>query len=206
MQNSEKESSLILASKSPRRRELLIKAGLTFTVIPSSFDESSISVSSPEKYVKFLAESKASDVSEKYPEQWVIGADTIVKAGDNILGKPKSGRDAFRMLTQLSGRFHHVITGYSICCKKNGYSFTDSVTTEVIFKNLTKNEIDWYIGTQEPFDKAGAYAIQGLASRFVKLIKGSYTNVVGLPVYDVIEALKAQQARYNCLYNSLNEV
>jgi len=115
MQNSEKESSLILASKSPRRRELLIKAGLTFTVVPSSFDESSISISSPEKYVKILAESKASDVSERYPEQWVIGADTIVCAGDNILGKPESGRDAFSMLTQLSGRLHHVITGYSIC-------------------------------------------------------------------------------------------
>ncbi|MCD6225334.1 MAG: septum formation protein Maf, partial [Deltaproteobacteria bacterium] len=161
-----------------------------FTVVPSSFDESSVSVSSPEKYVKILAESKASDVSERYPEQWVIGADTIVCAGDNILGKPESGRDALRMLMQLSGRLHHVITGYSICCKKNGHSFTDSVTTEVIFKNLTKNEIDWYIGTQEPFDKAGAYAIQGLASRFVKLIKGSYTNVVGLPVCEVIESLK----------------
>jgi septum formation protein len=197
MQNSEKESSLILASKSPRRRELLRKAGLTFIVVPSSFDESSAPVSSPEKYVKFLAESKASDVSEKYPEQWVIGADTIVKAGDNILGKPESGRDAFRMLTQLSGRLHHVITGYSICCKKNGYSFTDSVTTEVVFKNLTKTETDWYIKTEEPFGKAGAYAIQGLASRFVKLIKGSYTNVVGLPVYEVIEALNRVHSEKN---------
>ncbi len=180
---------LILASKSPRRKELLIKAGLSFSVVHSSFDESSAPAVPPEQYVKYLAEAKASDVAGSYPDKWILGADTIVLAGGNILGKPESGRDAFSMLKHLSGRLHHVITGYSICCKQNGYSFTDSVTTEVVFKNLTETEIDWYIGTKEPFGKAGGYAIQGLGSRFVKRINGSYPNVVGLPVYEVIECI-----------------
>ena len=189
MHNLQKESLLILASGSPRRKELLTGAGLSFTVIPSSFNESSVPISAPETYVKLLAWSKASDVSEKYPDQWIIGADTIVQADNDILGKPSSKQDAFRMLKQLNGKTHHVITGYSICCKKRNFNFTEAVTTEVLFKNLTEKEICWYINTKEPFDKAGAYAIQGLGSRFVKRINGSYTNVVGLPVCEVMEAL-----------------
>ena len=158
-------------------------------VIPSSFDENSVSLSTPETYVKVLAEAKAADVSEIYPESWVIGADTIVVIDGTILGKPDSKEQARTMLKSLSGKTHQVYTGYCICCLAKGRVFLDSVKTDVLFKNLADNEIEWYINTSEPFDKAGAYAIQGLGTFIVKSIKGSYTNVVGLPVCEVIEFL-----------------
>ena len=180
---------IILASKSPRRRYLLEKAGLEFSVFPSEFDESSVRPSSPETYVKLLAKSKAKDISEKYPESWVIGADTIVLIDNRILGKPASREDARRMLVRLSARKHHVMTGYCICCKSRGVLYTDMVATEVYFKDLSRAEVEWYIHTPEPFDKAGAYAIQGLGTFLVKRINGSYSNVVGLPVCEVIEFL-----------------
>lgn len=189
MQNSCDKHHLILASKSPRRSYLLDQAGLTFTVIPSSFDENSVSPSTPETYVKTLAEAKAADVSKAYPESWVIGADTIVVIDGKILGKPDSKEQARTMLKRLSGKTHQVFTGYCICCRDRERSFSDSVKTDVLFKNLADNEIEWYINTSEPFDKAGAYAIQGLGTFIVKSIKGSYTNVVGLPVCEVIELL-----------------
>jgi septum formation protein len=189
MNNSKDKPRLILASSSPRRSYLLEQAGLTFTVIPSSFDENSVSLSTPETYVKTLAEAKAADVSKAYPECWVIGADTIVVIDGKILGKPDSKEQARTMLKRLSGKTHQVFTGYCICCRDRERSFSDSVKTDVLFKNLADNEIEWYINTSEPFDKAGAYAIQGLGTFIVKSIKGSYTNVVGLPVCEVIEFL-----------------
>ena len=189
MNNSQHNPRLILASKSPRRSYLLDQAGLTFTVIPSSFDESSVSLSTPETYVKALAEAKADDVSKSYPESWVIGADTIVVIDGIILGKPDSKEQARTMLKRLSGKTHHVYTGYCICCRAKERVFSNTVKTDVLFKNLADNEIEWYINTSEPFDKAGAYAIQGLGTFIVKSIKGSYTNVVGLPVCEVIEFL-----------------
>lgn len=180
---------LILASKSPRRKYLLEQAGLTFSIIPSDFDERSIPMTDPERYVKVLAEAKAMDIARQYPKNWIIGADTIVLINDTILGKPKSRNEARRMLNQLSGNIHHVYTGYTICCiEKNGY-FTDVAKTDVFFKNLTEEEIEWYVHTKEPFDKAGAYAIQGLGTFLVKKVNGSYTNVVGLPVCEIIEYL-----------------
>lgn len=188
MKNLQKHK-LILASKSPRRRYLLKQAGLMFSVIPSSIDESGFSFSAPDHYVKVLAESKASDISEKYPENWVLGADTIVMIDNKMLGKPRTQQQAREMLRQLSGKPHYVYTGYCICCKSKGEVFSDSVKTEVFFKNLSDHEIEWYIHTDEPFDKAGAYAIQGLGTFLVKSINGSYTNVVGLPVCEVIEFL-----------------
>ncbi len=189
MNNSQHNPRLILASKSPRRSYLLDQAGLTFTVIPSSFDENSVSLSKPETYVKTLAEAKADDVAKSYPESWVIGADTIVVIDGIILGKPDSKKQARTMLKRLSGKTHQVYTGYCICCRANERSFLNAVKTDVLFKNLADNEIEWYINTSEPFDKAGAYAIQGLGTFIVKSIKGSYTNVVGLPVCEVIEFL-----------------
>ncbi|MDM8525090.1 Maf family protein [Desulfococcaceae bacterium HSG8] len=183
------DPALILASESPRRRYLLEQAGLSFSVIPSSFDEDSVPLSSPETYVKVLAEAKAGEVAKKYPRKWVIGADTIVLINDTILGKPGSRSDARAMLKRLSGQTHRVLTGYFICCKAKGRSFSEVVTTDVLFKDLTDEEIEWYIRTKEPFDKAGAYAIQGLGTFLVKSINGSYTNVVGLPVCEVIELL-----------------
>jgi septum formation protein len=189
MHNSSEEPLLILASKSPRRRYLLKQAGLSFTVIQSQFDESNVPLSSPEVYVKFLAEAKASQVSEDYPEKWVIGADTIVMIDGTLLGKPASRAEARLMLKRLSGKTHQVFTGYCICCKSKNRSFSEVIKTDVRFKNLSEPEIEWYIRTKEPFDKAGAYAIQGLGTFLVKSIKGSYTNVVGLPVCEVIEFL-----------------
>lgn len=185
---------IILASKSPRRKYLLEQAGLSFSVIPSSFDESTVPISSPETYVKILAEAKANDIAEKYPDKWVIGADTIVLIGGDILGKPKSREQARTMLKRLSGQTHQVFTGYSICCKDRQRQFSEAVITKVLFKNLTDQEIEWYIHTKEPFDKAGAYAIQGLGTFLVKSIHGSYTNVVGLPVCEVIEFLIKEKA------------
>ena len=189
MKKSQDNPILILASSSPRRSYLLKQAGLTFTVIPSDFDENSISLSTPETYVKVLAEAKTADVSEAYPQSWVIGADTIVVIDGKILGKPDSKEQARTMLKSLSGKTHQVYTGYCICCRAEGKIFSNTVKTDVLFKNLADNEIEWYINTSEPFDKAGAYAIQGLGTFIVKSIKGSYTNVVGLPVCEVIEFL-----------------
>ena len=180
---------LILASKSPRRRYLLEQAGIEFSVIPSSFDENSVKLSSPDVYVRQLAESKAGDISEQYPDSWVIGADTIVLIDGTILGKPGSNAEARTMLKSLSGKTHQVLTGYCICCHRIGRLFSEAVKTEVRFKKLTEKEIDWYINSGEPFDKAGAYGIQGIGMFLVRRINGSYTNVVGLPVCEIVEFL-----------------
>ena len=183
------DTVLILASKSPRRRYLLEQAGLSFSVIPSDIDETAIPLSPPEIYVKVLSEAKAESIAKKYPEKWVIGADTIVLKDGVVLGKPGSIDEARSMLKKLSGEIHQVFTGYSILCKSKNRMFSETVQTEVLFKNLTDEEIEWYIHTKEPFDKAGAYAIQGLGTFLVKRINGSYTNVVGIPVCEVIEFL-----------------
>ncbi len=180
---------LILASQSPRRRYLLKQAGLTFAVIPSTFDEDSVLLANPADYVKTLAEAKADAVARQYPDSWVIGADTIVTIGHAILGKPGDPREARQMLERLSGQTHFVYTGYAVICNNKHTRISDAIKTDVQFKDLTKDEIDWYIQTGEPFDKAGAYAIQGMGTFLVRRIHGSYTNVVGLPVCEVIETL-----------------
>lgn len=160
-----------------------------FRVMPSSIDEASIKITSPETYVKTLSEAKAEEVARQHPDKWVIGADTIVLKGGVILGKPGSLDEARAMLKRLSGQTHKVLTGYAICCKARQRFFSETITTDVLFKNLSDDEIEWYIHTDEPFDKAGAYAIQGLGTFLVKSINGSYTNVVGLPVCEVLEFL-----------------
>jgi septum formation protein len=185
-------SPIILASKSPRRRHLLENAGITFSIIPSRVQESEYLLLKPENYARTLAEAKASVVAGKNPESWVIGADSIVLINETILEKPVSTSDARQMIQQLSGNTHVVLTGYSIICKSSTYLFTDVVKTEVIFKKLTDDEIEWYIHTKEPYDKAGGYAIQGLGSFMVKSINGSYSNVVGLPVCEVLDQLYRQ--------------
>jgi septum formation protein len=189
MKNPGEDPVLILASKSPRRRYLLEQAGLSFSVIPSDIDETTVPLSPPEIYVRVLSEAKAESIAKKYPEKWVLGADTIVLKDGAVLGKPGSIDEARSMLKQLSGQAHQVFTGYSIICKSKDRKFSETVQTEVLFKNLADEEIEWYIHTKEPFDKAGAYAIQGLGTFLVKRINGSYTNVVGLPVCEVIEFL-----------------
>jgi len=189
MHGRTENQTLVLASQSPRRRYLLEQAGLRFEVVPSGIDESGFALTSPEKYVRRLATAKAADVSAAYPDAWVIGADTIVLIDGTVLGKPGGRADARAMLGRLSGRTHQVYTGYSICCRSRDWTFTDAVVTDVTFKTLSEAEIEWYIHTSEPFDKAGAYAIQGLGTFLVRRINGSYTNVVGLPVCEVIEVL-----------------
>ena len=185
---------IILASRSPRRRYLLEKAGIEFSVIPSEVDERSVSLSTPESYVIRLAEAKAADISYKYPDCWIIGADTIVFVDHTILGKPASRDEARAMLKRLSAKTHQVHTGYCICRQASNHFYSQSVTTDVSFKNLSQAEIDWYIGSGEPFDKAGAYAIQGIGTLWVSRLNGSYTNVVGLPVCEVLEYLIKEKA------------
>lgn len=180
---------IILASKSPRRKYLLKKAGIPFKVVVSAVDEARIPAAPPEAYVQTLALAKAADVAARYPRSWVIGADTVVLIDDRILGKPGSREEARAMLRSLSGQTHRVLTGVAICHHERERTLQQVVKTDVLFKRLTEDEIEWYVHTSEPFDKAGAYAIQGLGTFLVRSINGSYTNVVGLPVCEVIEQL-----------------
>jgi len=188
----ENQKKLILASQSPRRRYLLEQAGLTFEVIPSRVDEAAVPLCAPEVYARRLAEAKAADIAARNPDCWVIGADTIVVIAKDILGKPDSEDSARHMLRQLSGQTHEVMTGFAIHCPAAEHRYATTITTAVTFKSLSDAEIEWYVQTKEPFDKAGAYAIQGIGTFLVRTIQGSYTNVVGLPVCEVIEHLIEQ--------------
>ena len=184
---------IILASKSPRRKELLNQIGMDIEICPSNIDENKISINNPVEYVKELARLKAENIACLHPGSWVIGADTIVVIHDQIIEKPRSRSDAISMLNKLNNREHFVYTAFCIC-NHDSDSYTmeavsKSVKTKVYFKNLTDNEIEWYVNTKEPFDKAGGYGIQGVGAFIVKKISGSYTNVVGLPVCEVVEAL-----------------
>ena len=183
---------IILASASSRRRYLLEQAGLRFEVIPSQLDENLRPAAAPEDHVRTLAEDKALEIARTHPRAWVIGADTVVVIEGRILGKPDGMDQARRMLGRLSGRKHLVHTGFALCCLARERQISAAVTTEVEFKSLSADEIEWYLQTGEPFDKAGAYAIQGIGTFLVRRINGSYTNVVGLPVCEVIEVLIRQ--------------
>ncbi len=180
---------IILASKSPRRRDLLEQLGLNIKIVPSNTDETFDTKQNPEKYVKKLSFLKANNTALFYPDDWVIGADTIVVVKGQILGKPRSKTDAIAMLNKLNDCEHSVFTGFSIVNLKKKIIITQSVETKVFFKCLSPGEIKWYVSTGEPFDKAGSYAIQGIGAFLVKRISGSYSNVVGLPVCEVIEIL-----------------
>jgi len=194
----EQSVPLILASRSPRRRRLLEQAGITFSVVPSAVEETAFPLRPPRRYAQTLAEAKAHDVACHHPESWVIGADTVVVVGDTVFGKPSSCEEAVRMLELLSGRTHRVVTGFCLCCRDLHTSLSDAVTSHVRFKELTRKEVDWYVRTREPFDKAGGYAIQGLGSSLVRSVHGSYTSVVGLPVCEVIELLVGQKVIRRC--------
>ena len=171
---------LVLASSSPRRAELLRAAGIRFVVRAAPVDESLLSGESPEDYVCRLARAKA-HASGAAMDELVLAADTVVVAGGACLGKPADAAEAEAMLRQLSGRVHVVLTGVALTF--GGFELAVEVAeTRVSFARLSDQEIVWYAATREPYDKAGGYAIQGLASRFVAAIEGSYSNVVGLPV------------------------
>jgi len=164
--------------------------GFDVDVIPSEIDERPAPGEFPRDHVIRLARAKTFDVGAQYPDRWVIGADTIVYAEGTILGKPKSREEASEMLGLLSGREHEVLSGFSVCHLKKEREDQDAVQTSVKVKSLTGEEIEWYIGTGEPFDKAGAYAIQGIGSFMIESIHGSYTNVVGLPMCELIQMME----------------
>lgn len=177
---------LILASKSPRRSEILKNAGIDFIVRVADADETIPEGTSPEDAVVFLAARKALAV-ERAEDETVLGADTVVVLDGEILGKPKDRDDAFNMIKSLSGRVHSVFTG--VCAIGGGISMTFAEETRVEFYNLTDEEINTYIDTDEPYDKAGAYGIQGLASKFIRGIEGDYFNVVGLPISAIYQKI-----------------
>ena len=183
---------LILASASPRRSELLRNAGIPFTVEPAHVPEQPLPSEQPVVYAQRLAQDKARAVFAHHADTAVLGADTIVVADQHLLEKPQDDADASRMLRLLSGRTHEVITG--ICLVAPNFEQVEAEVTEVRFSPLTDAEIAAYIATREPMDKAGAYAIQGIASRWVERIDGCYFNVVGLPVPRVYRMLRRLEA------------
>jgi septum formation protein len=180
---------LILASKSPRRYDLLKQLGLDFEAIPSKIEEGFIPGESPREHVIRLAEAKSLDVGNRFPERWVVGADTIVYVDGSILGKPKDRQEGLEMLRLISGKEHRVVTGVSVLHFNRGKRGCEAVETAVRVKSLNPAEIEWYIGTGEPFDKAGGYGIQGIGSFMIESINGSYTNVVGLPLCELLQML-----------------
>ena len=171
---------LILASRSPRRARLLREAGYELDIVPADVDESRLDGEEPRRYVSRVAASKAAAVMPRVGERIVVAADTVVLIDGLVLGKPADRRDAASMLGRLSGRTHEVLTGLVVV--RDGRRLEAVETTRVTFAPLEPARIAWYAGTGEPDDKAGAYAVQGIGSRFVERIEGSYTNVVGLPV------------------------
>jgi septum formation protein len=208
---------LILASASPRRQDLLHSAGILFSVQPADIDETPLAGESARGYAERLAREKALAVFQRRPQDHVLGADTIVVVDDTILGKPRDVNDAFRMLRMLSGRTHAVITGVCLVGPsassqlpafiKSGKRIapsdvgekTASETTSVTMCKISEEEIREYVATGEPMDKAGAYAIQGMASRWIPRIDGDYSNVVGLPVA-MVYAMLRERARSEGLW------
>ncbi|WP_078545331.1 Maf family protein [Litchfieldia alkalitelluris] len=182
------QQRLILASGSPRRKELLSNLQLTFDVIVSEIEEVVDETMTPAEVVMSLASQKAEDIAKEHRDAYVIGSDTVVVFQDEILGKPKNEEDSFRMLTMLSGNTHHVYTGVAISYQSETFTFYEK--TEVTFWDLTEAEIHTYIKSGEPKDKAGSYGIQELGSGLVKNINGDYFAVVGLPVSRTIRELK----------------
>lgn len=171
---------VILASQSPRRKELLSLLITDFKVVPSTVEEVVPYHLAASKTPEYLSKIKALDVAKSYPNDTVIGADTCVIFGGKILGKPKDRQDAYNMILNLSGKKHKVITGCTVI--KNGVIKSFSVVSTVKFLKLSNIEIEAYLDTDEPYDKAGSYGIQGKAGAFVEYIKGDYYNIVGLPI------------------------
>ncbi|SES75032.1 septum formation protein [Natronincola peptidivorans] len=183
-------SKIILASGSPRRKEILTSLGIKFDIITSNTKEKFEEDESPYKVACDLALEKAKDVSQKINENAIIiAADTLVFQ-DNILGKPQNNSDAFKMLKSLSGNQHEVVTGVTLFDVLSKKEITDFEVTKVFFRELDDDEIEKYIATGEPMDKAGGYGIQGKASLFIEKIDGDYFNVVGLPIYKLGSMLK----------------
>ena len=185
-----KSRTIILASASPRRKELLERTGLKFVVDARDFEED-LSLRIPaRRLARYLSCEKAKAVAEKYKNAIIIAADTIISLDDKVFGKPHTNSEAIKMLNILNGRDHDVITGFTIMDTGEGQSVSRSVVTKVYFRKMTIREIEAYVRTGEPLDKAGAYAIQGIGAAMVKKIEGDYNNVVGLPVDALMKVLR----------------
>jgi septum formation protein len=185
-------TQLILASGSPRRQEMLKSRGYDFTVHSADIDESISAGEDAAEYAQRLARQKAEAVGRQHPDAAILAADTIVVCGGCVLGKPESRQDACGMLRMLAGRVHQVHTAVCLAPPlESGLPWAETVTTNVHFRELSHQEVEAYVATDEPLDKAGAYAIQGGAARFVTRIEGSYCNVIGFPMVTV-ERMLAQ--------------
>lgn len=195
-QHPNEPAQIVLASASPRRQQLLSSVGIDFQVIPSHIEEIVHPDESPNDFVLRVSEEKAQEVAQRadVSGRWFIGSDTIVVFDGDIIGKPVSEQDSANMLRRLSGRSHQVLTGYTIIDRETQITLRRCVSTEVTFRALTQQEIEGYIASGEPADKAGSYAIQGLGSYIVTSINGSYTNVVGLPLAQVVTDLQQLEA------------
>lgn len=192
-QNKREQARLVLASASPRRQDLLRSLGLEFDIIPSQIEEIT-DKQDPADIVLFLSLAKAQEVAQKLPANsqpvLVLGSDTIVVLAAEVLGKPQSKEEAFQMLMRLSGKEHQVYTGVSIVELPLGSSRSCYRASSVFFRRISPEEARFYVETGEPMDKAGAYALQGIASAFVERIEGCYSNIIGLPVSDTVRLLR----------------
>jgi septum formation protein len=186
------KQKLILASKSPRRAEILRAVGWPFEAVAANIDETRALDEDAVSYVKRLAHTKAATVAERVPGRLILGADTIVVVDGEILGQPGDAEDARRMLNLLNGKWHEVLTGVALIndqAEGDPRVVVDHAVTRVRFGQMSEEEIDWYVATHEPLDKAGAYAIQGHAALFIEEVQGDYFNIVGLPIRLVYELL-----------------
>ena len=181
---------LILASGSPRRKEILQKLKLDFEVQPSDFEEDMTLDLSPGELAKTLSLGKAKDIAEKNKDAIVVGADTFIYFEGKKLGKPKDKKDAFKTLSSIGGKSHSVFTGFTVIDSSTNKTISKSVETKVFIKLLTTEEINDYVDTGEPLDKAGAYGIQGLGALIVEHIEGDFFNVMGLPLFELGHTLK----------------
>ncbi|MGC2063626.1 MAG: Maf family protein [Thermodesulfovibrionales bacterium] len=190
MRKTQQQRRIILASASPRRKELLELIGLSFSIVPSNYEEDMTLKLSPRRLACLLSAKKAEDVARKCPDALVIAADTFIDLKGKLLGKPQTPAEAKQMLRSLSNRSHEVITGFTVLDTTSGDKVSKAIATKVYFKNLNQREIDAYVASGEPMDKAGAYAIQGLGSVIIKKIDGDYFNVIGLPLNALTSALR----------------
>ena len=185
-----------MASSSPRRRDILAAMGYDFRVVPADLDESPLDNESPAEHVIRLSRAKASLVARKYPENLVIGADTVVVLGNHILGKPASPEEAGAMLQKLSGEGHNVFTGLSLIISSANIEISGYDVTRVVFNRLGENDIRRYVASGEPLDKAGAYGIQGMGSFLVDHYEGEFDTVIGFPtklfrkLYEEVESCR----------------
>ena len=181
---------MILASKSPRRKEILNDFGFDIKIDSIDIDEVSDKIEIVDQLMD-ISKKKSEEVAKKYPDEYVVSADTAVIVDGEMLGKPKSESEAKKMLEKLSGRNHKVITAYTVFNLSKEIAHSSYDTTVVYFKKLTNKEIDWYVGTREPMDKAGAYGIQGKGTILIEKIEGDFYNVMGFPMSKFYEDLKS---------------